>query len=55
VLKDSKKADMDLYPYRLFSITPPLAVVSKCALTGKEKASLYTREPLAVSVCFSVD
>lgn len=40
VLKDSKKADMDLFPYRLFSIMLPLLVVSKCALTGKKKASL---------------
>ena len=35
ILKDSKIADMDLYPYRLFSIAPPLAVVSKCALAGE--------------------
>ena len=40
VLKDSKKANMDLFPYRLFSIMLPLLVVSKCALTGKKKASL---------------
>ena len=36
--KDSKKADMDLYPYRLFSIAPPLAVVNKCALASKQKS-----------------
>ena len=35
VLKEIKIADMDLYPYRLFSIAPPLAVVSKCALAGE--------------------
>ncbi len=29
VLKDSKIADMDLFPYRLFSIAPLLSVVSK--------------------------
>ena len=33
-LKDSKKADMELFPYRLFSIWTPLWVVSKCALAG---------------------
>ena len=32
VLKDSKKADMDLIPYRLFCIALPLSVVSKCAI-----------------------
>ena len=30
VLKDSKKAAMDLFPYRLFYIALPLLVVSKC-------------------------
>ena len=30
-LKDSMKADMVFNPYRLFSITPPHSVVSKCA------------------------
>ena len=33
VLKNSKIADMDLYPYRLFSIAPPKSVVSKCAFS----------------------
>ena len=28
--------------------------VSKCALAGKQKASLYTRGPLVVAFCFSV-
>ena len=32
VLKDSKKADMDLIPYRLFFIALSLSVVNKCAL-----------------------
>jgi len=44
--------------YKLFllmveAFAPLQLVVSKCALTGK-KASLYTREPLAVTVCLSV-
>ena len=50
-IKDSKIADMVLFPYRLFFIVSPPLVVSKCALAGKEKASLYTREPLTVTVC----
>ena len=41
--------------YKLFLLTvetfaPLQLVVSKCALAGKEKASLYTREPLTVTV-----
>ena len=44
MLKDSQKADMDLFPYRLFALALPPLVVSKCALAGKEKASLVQRE-----------
>ena len=45
--------------YKLFLLTveafaPLQLVVSKRALAGKEKASLYTRGPLAVTVCLSV-
>ena len=40
VLKNRKKADMDLIPYRLFSIVAPPSVVSKCALAGKQKPPL---------------
>jgi hypothetical protein len=35
VLKDSKKADMYLFPYRLFFIALPPSVESKCALAEK--------------------
>ena len=34
VLKDSKIADMVLFPYRLFFIALPPLVVSKCARAG---------------------
>ena len=34
VLKDSRKVDTNLFLYRLFSVVPPLWVVSKCALAG---------------------
>ena len=30
------KADMELLPYRLFSVGPPLSVVSRCALAGDD-------------------
>ena len=36
-----------------FYLAQPPSVVSKCVLAGKQKASLYTREPLAVVVCLS--
>ena len=44
--------------YKLFLLTveafaPLQLVVSKCALAGKEKASLVQREPLAVAVSLS--
>ena len=44
MLKDSKIADMVLFPYRLFFIVSPPLVVSKCALAGKQNASLVQRE-----------
>ena len=34
-LKDSRKADTNFFPYRLFSVVPPFWVVSKCALAGR--------------------
>ena len=46
--------------YKLFLLTveafaPLQLVVSKCALTDKKKASLYTREALAVAVCLFIE
>ena len=41
--KNSKIADMDLYPYRLFYVNTT-SVLSKCALAGEQKASLVQRE-----------
>jgi len=35
VLKKNRKADMDLFPYRLFSIAPPRLTVSKYVLAGE--------------------
>ena len=35
VPKDSRKADTNLFLYRLFSVVPPIWVVSKCALAGR--------------------
>ena len=36
--KEQLKADMELFPYRLFSIAPLLSVVSKCALVDRQKS-----------------
>ena len=36
-----------------FYLAQPPSVVSKCVLAGKQKASLYTREPLDVVACLS--
>ena len=38
------KADMVFNPYRLFSITPPHSVVSKCALAGEQYKPPSERE-----------
>ena len=35
VPKDSRKANTNLFLYRLFSVVPPIWVVSKCALAGR--------------------
>ena len=45
----AKKADTELFPYRLFSVVPPLLVVSKCALSGRLYKPPSRREPLVVS------
>ena len=50
MLKDSMKADMVFNPYRLFSITPPHSVVSKCALAGEQYKPPSEREGDRIAV-----